>query len=203
MTKSSRNAIAAVSAALFCIASTPAARAELGFSLYGSYWEPDDTSDAGGGGIELLFPISPRWDVDLRASYFEELDAEPLDQLGDAESPFQEHGLEVLPLELGLRFAFAPDAAVRPYIGGGAGYYVLDSDFGVVDDEAGWYGILGLGFGNREGASFFVEAQYRKMEATVEEDPSDPFDFEGFDEGVALDLDGVGFNAGVTWRFGR
>jgi hypothetical protein len=193
--------LAGALAMLWCLAAAPAAQADLGFSLFGSYWEPDDTSDAGGGGVELAFPLGERWDIDVRASYFEELDPEPLDVLFDADSPFQEAGLEVLPIEIGLRFALAPNAeVVRPYIGGGAGYYLLDSDFGDVDDEGGWYALFGLGFGDREGASFFVEGQWRKMEATVEEDPDDPFDFEGFDEGVALDLDGLGFNAGVTWR---
>jgi Outer membrane protein beta-barrel domain len=199
--RSSTAVLAGTIAMLLCMAATPPARAEFGFSIFGSYWEPDDTSDAGGGGLELAFPLSQRWDLDLRGSYFEELDPEPLDVLFDADSPFRNAGLEVLPIELGLRFALAPNAeVVRPYLGGGAGYYLLDSDFGDVDDEGGWYGLFGLGFGDREGASFFVEAQYRKMEATVEEDPDHPFDFEGFDDRVVLDLDGLGFNAGVTWR---
>jgi hypothetical protein len=191
--------LAGAAALVLCFASAPA-QADVGFSLFGSYWEPDDTSDTAGGGLAVSFPISPRWDVDLRASYFEELDPEPLQVLFDSDSPFRTRGLEVLPLEIGLRFGFAPDAAVHPYIGGGAGYYLIDSDFGEIDDEGGWYGLFGLGFGNPDATSFFVEAQYRKMEATVEEDPDDPFDFEGFDERVKLDLDGLGFNAGVIFR---
>jgi hypothetical protein len=192
--------LAGATAMVLCFAAAPAAQAEVGFSIFGSYWEPDDTSDTGGGGLEIAFPLSPRWDIDLRASYFEELDPEPLQVLFDSDSPFRSRGLEVLPIELGLRFGLAPEAVVHPYIGGGAGYYLIDSDFGDIDDEGGWYGLFGLGFGDPDGASFFVEAQYRKMEATVEEDPDDPFDFEGFDAPVKLDLDGLGFNAGVTWR---
>ena len=48
----------------------------------------------------------------------------------------------------------------------------------------------------------FVEANYRKMEATVEVDPDTIGDFEGFDEDVGIDLDGLGFNVGVAFRFG-
>jgi hypothetical protein len=192
--------LAGVTAILVGFAAAPPAQAAVGFSIFGSYWEPDETSDAGGGGLEIAFPLSPRWDIDLRASYFEELDPEPLQVLFDADSPFRTRGVEVLPLELGLRFALAPDAVVRPYLGAGGGYYIIDSDFGEIGDEGGWYGLFGLGFGDDEGASFFVEAQYRKMEATVEEDPDDPFDFEGFDPPVVLELDGLGFNAGVSWR---
>ena len=202
MKRLSRVAIlASATALLLGLAMAPTAGADVGFSIYGSYWEPDETSDAGGGGLEIAFPLNQHFDIDLRASYFEELDPEPLQELFDSDSPFQTRGVEVLPIELGVRFNFAPDAAVRPYIGAGGGYYLIDSDFGEIGDEGGWYGILGLGFGNREGASFFVEGQYRKMEATVEEDPDDPFDFEGFDPPVVLELDGFGANAGVMWRF--
>ena len=194
--------LAGATALLLCFAAAPPAQAAFGFSIYGSYWEPDDAGDTAGGGLELAFPLSPRVDIDLRGSYFEELDPEPLQVLFDSDSPFRNAGLEVLPIELGIRFNLAPKlTAVQPYIGGGAGYYLLDSDFGDVDDEGGWFGVLGLGFGDREGASFFVEGQYRRIEATVEEDPDNPFDFEGFDRNVKLDLDGIGINAGVTWRF--
>lgn len=182
-------------------AAAPAAHAAVGFSIFGSYWDTDEADDAGGGGLEIAFPLSPRWDIDFRGSYFEQLDAKPLQVLGDADSPFRHTGLDVVPLELGLRFALAPNAVVHPYLGAGAGYYLLDSDAGDVKDEGGWYGLFGLGFGDQEGASFFVEAQWRKMEATVEVDPDTPGDFEGFDSPVAIELDGLGVNAGVSWRF--
>lgn len=201
MSRHSGFAIFAVATVALCsLATASPARADLGFSIFGSYWEPDETSDAAGGGLELAFPLSPRWDIDLRGSYFEELDPEPLQELFDSDSPFRTRGVKVLPVELGPRFNFVPDGAVRPYLGGGGGYYIIDSDFGEIGDEGGWYALLGLGFGDPEGASFFIEGQYRKMEATVEEDPDDPFDFEGFDPPVVLELDGIGFNAGVTWR---
>ena len=48
----------------------------------------------------------------------------------------------------------------------------------------------------------FVEANYRRMEATVEVDPDTIADFEGFNEDVGIDLDGLGFNIGVSFRFG-
>jgi len=195
-------AILAIATALAWSAALAApASADFGLSFYGSYWEPDQTNDVGGGGLELGFPLGERWEIDLRGNYFEELDPEPLQELTDSDSPFRTRGLELLPIDLGIRFELAPDSPVRPYIGGGGSYYIIDSDFGDIDDEGGWYGLFGLGFGDLKGASFFVEGQYRKVEATVEEDPDDPFDFEGFDPPVKLDLDGIQFNAGVSFRF--
>jgi hypothetical protein len=193
---------ALASVALVCAATSPA-RADYELGLFGSpYWSPDETEEVAGGGLSFALPVNGHWAVDFRGSYFEETDPDAFDEIGDADSPFQEHGLEILPLEIGARYNFVPEARVRPYAGAGAGYYLLDSDFGEVNDEGGWYGLFGLGFGNPDKANFFVEANYRRMEATVEVDPDDPGDFEGFDENVGIDLDGLGFNLGVTWRFG-
>jgi hypothetical protein len=191
--------LAAASALALSTALAPPAHA-IGFSIFGSYWDPDEANDVGGGGLEVSFPLSPRWEIDLRGSYYEELDPKPLQVLADTDSPFRNRGFELTPIELGARFDFRPDAPVRPYIGGGGSYYIVDSHFGNVDDESGWYGLLGLGFGDKQGASFFVEGQYRWVEATVKEDPDHPFDFPGF-ERTKINLDGWAFNAGVSWRF--
>jgi hypothetical protein len=75
-------------------------------------------------------------------------------------------------------------------------------ELGDVNDEGGYYGLVELGLGNAEKANFFVEANYRRMEATVEVDPDTVSEFEGFDEDVGVDLDGLGFNIGVSFRFG-
>ena len=182
------------------------AHADYELGLFGSpYWAPDETDEVAGGGLSFKLPVGDYWGIDLRGSYFEETRPDAFSEafeLGDADSPFRESGLEIVPLEVGGRYNFVPEARVRPYAGAGVGYYLLDTDFGEVNDEGGYYGLLGLGFGNPEKANFFVEANYRRMEATVEVDPDDPTEFEGFDEDVGIDLDGLGFNVGVTWRFG-
>ena len=198
--------ILALAGAALLFAATSPVRADYELGLFGSpYWAPDDTDEVAGGGLSFKVPLNPYWGIDLRGSYFEETRPDAfgeLFELGDEEGPFRENGLTIVPLEVGGRYNFVPDARVRPYAGAGLGYYVLDTDIGSVDDEGGYYGLVGLGFGNPDKANFFVEANYRRMEATVEEDPNDPFDFTGFDEDVAIDLDGIGFNLGVTWRFG-
>jgi hypothetical protein len=175
------------------------------FDLFGSYWDTDEAGGAGGGGLAFGIPVGRRWSIDLRGSYYEELANEPLEALFDDGDPvFDRNGLEVLPLEAGLRVDFAPDARVSPYLGGGASYFLLDSDLGDVDDEVGAYLLLGATFGRPSGVSFFVEGIWRIAEATVELDPEDLEDIDDIDlDGrVPVDLNGLGVNAGVTWRFG-
>jgi outer membrane protein W len=205
MRKSVLTLLATAAVALLCVATSPA-RAEYELSVFGSpYWAPDETDEVAGGGLSFDIPITSNWQVDLRGSYFEETSPDAFGEaleIGDADSPFRENGLEVLPLEVGGRYNFLPESKVRPYAGAGVGYYMLDTDLGDVNDEGGYYGLVGLGFGDPEKANFFVEANYRRMEATVEVDPDTIADFEGFDEDVGIDLDGLGFNVGVSFRVG-
>lgn len=175
------------------------------FDLFGAYWDTDEAGGAGGGGLAFGIPLGERFSLDLRGSYYEELANEPLEALFDDDDPvFARRGLEVLPLEVGLRYVLTPDAKAAFYLGGGASYFLLDTDFGEVDDEVGAYALLGATFGNPDGVSFFVEGIWRIAEATVEIDPDDLDDIDDIDlDGrVPVDLNGLGVNAGVTWRFG-
>ncbi len=173
------------------------------FSLYGSYWDTDAAGDAAGGGISLGLPFNDTVAVELRATYFEELSDDPLANAFDSDDPvFQEKGINVTPLEIGVRFTF-PHENIRPYVAGGAGYYLLDSDFGEVEDEVGYYAAVGAAFGNPDRIQFFVEGTYRKMEGTVELDPEDLDDIDDIDvrDKADFDLDGFGANLGVRWTF--
>jgi hypothetical protein len=190
-----------VLAITFC-ATTPSWAA--GFEVFGSYWNTSDVEDTFGGGLGLAFPIgaSPL-DLELRATYYQELSDEPVGNLfDDDEGFFEDESLEVLPLEAGLRFNFAQDSAFNPWVGVGASYMLLDSTReGIdIDDETGYYVSLGGRFGDPDGARFFAEARYRSTEATVRRDRDDDDDVD-IDDDVAIDLDGVGVNAGVVFSW--
>lgn len=92
-------------------------------------------------------------------------------------------GVTAIPLEAGLRFNFTRDSqAWNPYLGAGGTYYALETDFGNIDDEAGFYASLGSEFGNGVGADFF--------------------ETDGFDGSrVDLDLGGFVANMGVVWKW--
>ena len=188
------------------ICSTPAAMAS-GFELFGSYWDTSDVDETFGGGIGFGIPFGETGlGLHLAATYYQELTDEPLDNLFDDEDDedfFAEDSLEVLPVDVGLRYEFAPRGSVSPWVGAGASYFLIDStrDGIDVDDETGFHVSLGSRFGASDGTNFFAEAVYRSTEATLvrrEQPGNDDIDLE---DGVAIDLDGIAINAGVVWRF--
>ena len=177
-------------AAVAALGLLPGAAAATDFGIHGAYWNTDDADEALGVGTKLRFGI-----FELRGTYFSDVTADTEPERFDFE-------ISAIPLEAGLAFNFAPDAAFSPYVGGGAGYYLLDTTEGDIDDEVGYYLVAGGDFGRMpSGLAFNVEAIYRSMEATVREEEDDFPDPGDIDEDVDIDLSGLGVNAGIVWRF--
>lgn len=186
--------------ALVCAA--PAAMAQQ-FQLYGSYWDTSDVAETFGGGVGFGFPFGESGlGLHVMGTYYQELSDDPLDNIfDDEEGVFEDESLEVLPIDVGLHYEFQPTGTFSPWIGGGFSYFMIDSTFeGVdVDDETGFHVSLGSRFGASESTNFFVEGIYRSTEATlVRNRREDEIDLR---EEVAIDLDGIGINAGIMWRF--
>jgi hypothetical protein len=187
---------------LAALAAAPTLAAD--FALMGSYWDTDVAGNTAGGGVILGLPLSESFAIELRATYFEQLSDDTLENAFHSHDPvFLKQGIQALPLEAGVRFGFAPGEMFRPYVGGGASYFLLDSDFGEIQDELGYYAAIGATVGDGRGAEFFFEGLYRKATAHVKIDPQH-FDEIGdinVDDNAALKLDGVGVNVGVRWTF--
>lgn len=174
------------------------------FAVLPAYWDTDAAGQTAGGGIALGLPFNPTVGIEMRATYFEELGDDPLAAAFDSDDTvFQDRGINVAPLELGLRVHLTQSDVFQPYLSGGGSYFLLDSDFGEVDDELGYYAALGANIGDREGASFFIEGIWRKATAQVRLDPEelDQIDDLDVEDRADIDLDGVGANLGVRWRF--
>ena len=175
-------------AAALTILAVPAAKA-TDFGVFGSYWSTEDADNALGGGAKLRLGRF----VELRGTYFSDVTADTDPERFDFE-------VSAIPIEAGLRFDFAENEAFSPYVGGGASYYLLDTSEGDIDDELGWYAVVGAEFARQpSGLGFMAEAIYRGVEATVTED-SDGFPDHVHDD-VNLNLDGFGVNAGLVWHF--
>ena len=187
--------------ALTLLLASPAAASS--FNLFGSWQDTDDVGEAAGGGVSVAFGLGQVLDLELRGTYYEELSNEPLDALFEDDDPVFEDGIQAIPIEAGLRFNLAQRGAFNPYISAGGTYYLLDSDFGDLDDEFGWYATLGSIFGDRDGASFFLEALYRNVEGSVQVDPEDLGDIDDteFEDEFDIDLSGFGVNLGIAWRW--
>ena len=196
----------ALSLALVLLA--PAASFAAGFTLFGSYWDTDQLGDTAGAGIVFGIPVGGNFDLDLRASYYEELEDQSFDAFlddvfDDDRNPLVANSLEVTPLEIGLKYNFNPGEVVNFYLGGGGGYYLLDNSRFDVDDEFGYYAVVGFTAGDPDGTAFVLEGVYRKVEGSVVNDPSslDDVDDLDFNNAVDVDLDGIALNAGVIFRF--
>lgn len=155
------------------------AQSEPSFAVFGSYWDTD-IDETTGIGLKARFGM-----FDLRATYYD-------DATGD-------DGVEVeaIPIEAGVAYNFAPHLAVNPYVGAGVSYHLLDSNEGSIDDEVGWYAVVGGEFGMTEGISFMGELMYRDVDGTVE-DLSDGL---AVRDDVSADLSGFAVNLGAAWRF--
>ena len=152
-----------------------------------SYWDTKDADQGYGGGVKLDFARF----LELRASYFSDVTSNnPLPRQGDFK-------VRVMPLEAGLVFKLAPRERFTPYIGGGAGYYVLDTNRGDLDNETGWYGVAGADIKTDHGFGITLEAIYRDMDTTVRDRDDDVT----FDDRVDLQLRGIGANVGLVWSF--
>lgn len=192
---------AAAALVLAAIVAPPAAAGD--FSLYGTYWDTDAADEAAGGGVTFAWGMSPRFDLELRGAFYQELTTDAFDNLFDDGDVFVDNGLEATPIELGIRYHFNTDSPVDPYLAGGGSYFLLDSDAGDIDDEFGFYGALGLTIGDDRGPAFFVEGTYRQVEGSVELDPRDFDDIDDLDfvDRVDVPLDGFGVNAGIRWSW--
>lgn len=196
----SRSAVLLLLLLAIFASAVPAAATD--FAVYGSWWDTEELGETAGGGLRL--DLGQAFQVQLRASYYPDL-TEDFGELIDDEDARFDFELEAIPLEAGIKISLGQGGGVRPFIGGGGTYYLLDSNFGEVDDEVGYYLTSGLeiGGGGGGGVGFFAEALYRYVEGTLSIDPEDIDDIEDveIDDEIALDLSGLAVNAGVVFRF--
>jgi hypothetical protein len=166
---------------LICLGlAAPASAGNL--KIFGAYW---DTSDAGaftGAGARYTFSESLGLSLGV-TGYFE---GDDLD-LGNLEYD----SIDNTTLDLGVHVSISE----LFYFNLGASYYRFDSNLGDVDDEWGYYGLLGATIGGQK-FRFFIEGMYRKADAVIRYD-----NLEIMESELDLDVSGFAVNAGLEWRF--
>ncbi len=169
------------------------ASAASSIGLIVGYWDTDEADEEVGLGLKLDvdFGRSPVH-LAIRGTYFEEF---------SSAGPVPFH-LEVFPFEAGLAYRFREGERVEPYVEAGLGYYVFNISRlappfrgAKLDDEAGWYGLVGADFAFHERWSFFAEGMWRNVDAKIEGEGLSDFDILG------LELSGFAANVGVSFRF--
>jgi hypothetical protein len=148
--------------------------AELG--VFGTYLDSDDLNDGYGGGAKLEVKPIDWLSVDGRASwiYFDDFD------------------LSMIPLEVALRLNLPLlGERIVPYAGVGGGWYIFEADDVDLDDDVGYFPMVGLEVGLRR-IAVFAEARWLFLETDVDTA------VENIGE---ADVDGLGINAGLLFRF--
>jgi hypothetical protein len=182
--------------AFLALAAGPACLHASDFAVYGAYTKPQDADNSWGGGVKLTFGY-----FEIRSTYFKGINERPSDFPCPPLCSSSKPRIQYVPLEAGLVYKFKQDPTLQPYLGAGGGYYFLrrtGSGFGRVNDEAGFYGVVGTDINFSRGFGLMVEANYRRVRATVKDNSSD---VPVLHEGVRLQLGGPGVNAGLVWHF--
>jgi hypothetical protein len=150
-------------AAAMVMGATTAWAGNLG--AFGSFWNQKDGDNVAGGGV--VFKVARL--VEVHGAYYED---STVPGLGD---------LQAVPIDGGLSFDFANLDKINLVAGGGATYYLLDSDDVEVDDDWGWYALGRLELKGKRTAALFGEVLYRWAELDN------------------VDLGGMTFNVGVLF----
>jgi hypothetical protein len=125
---------------------------ETSLAAYATYWEGND--EGIGGGLKLRQKFLGFFSADIRAGYVD----------------FDDVDTSVVPLEATL-MAGIP-FVLEPYVGIGAGYYIVDSDRDWLDsDIAGYYGLAGLQL-NMFVVGLMGEIRYNDAEGSYFDGPS-------------------------------
>jgi hypothetical protein len=151
-----------------------------GLGVFGSLWDPSDGDETFGAGVRARGGDGPIY-FEVRGTYFEDI----TDDRG-----LISNDLQVIPVDLGLGLQMLPNESIEIYAGGGATYYFMDSEYGNVDDEVGYYLQVGTELGVSEGLGLFAEAVWRHVEGSVEDG--------GQLEDSNIDLKGMAVNFGLV-----
>jgi hypothetical protein len=145
-----------------CLLAAPA-WAGGGFSLFGTYGQVNDNISSGGLGARVSFG-GQKLLVDFTATWFPERSG----VIVKSGSSQIFDNIQLYPVELGVRYVFAPGEEFRPYVGGGASWFLTDVQNGSMDDELGYYILAGMVWGDGRGVEGFVEGLFRRAQADVD-----------------------------------
>jgi hypothetical protein len=162
----------------------PAMALDFSVGPIGSYYDADEAGDAWGGGALARIGILDWLAVDARASYLD---------LNDSD-------FSMIPLEAALTFRLPLlDQRLVPYGGAGVGYYLYeeDSDLVEIDDDVGFFPVVGLEFrfGSRNQWALFGEARWLFLSTDTDAAEDELLNLDDDD------IDGLGVNVGLLYRF--
>ena len=195
----------------------PAPLSCFNLGAYVSYWStPDldalDADGAFGGGVVGQFRLNPHLGLEVRLSGFATGDTK--DVYVEGEGWFDtDFTIVSVPMEAGIVGFLPLGPTFSVYGGPGVGYYLFDGQISSeqgprdvtydveVDDEGGWYALLGARAQLARNLALFVEGKYTWIDTSVEK-----LDDVGRETGIDwmggdLDFSGLALNAGMLFTF--
>jgi hypothetical protein len=154
-----------------------------GLGIFGSLWDPSDGDETFGAGVRARGGAGLIY-FEVRGTYFQDI----TDDQG-----LISNDLQVVPVDLGLGLQMRPNESIEIYGGGGGTYYFMDSEYGNVDDEVGYYLQAGVELGVSEGVGLFAEAVWRHVEGSVDNGSQL--------EDSKIDLKGMAINIGLVFNW--
>jgi hypothetical protein len=172
--------VVAIVCAFFGMVAAPEARA-MRLGGYAAYLDGDDLGSGAGAGAVLRFDfLGEAVGLDIRGSYLR----------------FDDIKTDLIPLETAVT-ARLPIGRLGAYAGLGVGYYLFDMDDGSADDSVGVFPLVGADFQLSDKLSLFGEARWLFLDTDVDAAVKAAEDLTE----DSLDLDGLGVNLGLSWRF--
>lgn len=158
---------------LVAVLSCPA-WAGLESSIYASYLDSKDVGTGWGLGLKTELNLWKWLGIDTRISYVD----------------FDAGGVYMVPLEAALVLNIPiADQRINPYGGIGVGYYIMNASNVGLDDEVGYFPLLGIKLGAKS-VSFMGEVRWLGLESSYKN---------GSDNTV--NVDSIGANLGVVFRW--
>lgn len=154
-----------------------------GIGVFGSYWDPADGDQTLGVGVRARGGAGPVY-FEVRGTFFEDI---------TEDNAFFHNNLQVIPIDVGIGLQLQVTDLLEIYGGGGVTYYFVDSDYGKVDNEVGYYLQAGTELAVNEGFGVFAEAVWRRVEASLGN--------ENQVEDSKVDLKGMSVNLGLVFRW--
>lgn len=147
--------------------------------VFGTGLDSQDLGEGFGGGVKLELNPLDRVSIDARASYIN----------------FDDTDVEVIPLEAAglLNFPMLGERIV-PYAGAGVGYYHFDGNGAEIDDNVGFFPLVGVEVGLQR-ISVMAEARWLFLQTDVDSAKAELANV------TKANIDGVGINVGVIYRF--
>lgn len=133
-----------------------------------AHWDTEDADEDQGFGLKVAFGVSESVEVEFRAAFFD-----AFAQVGN-NALFR---LEATPVDLGVAYHFNSGGKADPYLGAGGSFVFANAVFDggqipvgggpEVNDEFGYYLVLGVDVGVSERFGVFGEVLYRQAKLNV------------------------------------